>query len=144
MNYSSTDEIIKDGMDLSIICHDTTKSILEFASANQQLYLIRNKEIIVFQGDKKSIGSNLIDTKFKNHSIKLIKGDTIYLFTDGYIDQFGEMNSKKFMYSNFKKLLLEINNEPLSKQKEIIEQTHFSWRGNLDQIDDILIIGIKF
>jgi serine phosphatase RsbU (regulator of sigma subunit) len=83
------------------------------------------------------------DKPFTNHTIELQKGDCIYLFTDGYADQFGGEKGKKFKYSNLKEMLLKNHQLPMSEQKEKLDQTIENWKGNLEQVDDILIIGIQ-
>ena len=75
--------------------------------------------------------------------IKFEKGDSMYIFSDGFVDQFGGEKNRKFKSVNFKKLLLDINNEPMSKQHEIVKNTFFSWKGEREQVDDILVIGFK-
>jgi serine phosphatase RsbU (regulator of sigma subunit) len=93
--------------------------------------------------DKQPIGVHWEETAFRNHSIPLKENDTIYLFSDGFIDQFGGENRKKFKSLNFKKLLLSIQSEPMIRQQEILEETFDSWRGDVEQIDDVSVIGIR-
>lgn len=142
-----TDEenIIRDGMDLALCALDKKNMILEFAGAYNPLWILRNNEIIEIKGNKFPIGSFMDDAiqNFDNHEIKLEKGDLLYVFTDGYADQFGGPKAKKFKDKNVKKLLLENCNESLERQKEILETTIENWKGELEQIDDILIMGVK-
>ncbi len=134
----------KDGMDIALCIIDYNKMFLQFAGAYNPLYLIRNGELSITKGDKMPIGIYITEQKnFSNHEFSLNKGDTIYLFSDGYADQFGGSKAGKFMTKPFKKLLLEIQNETMKRQKEILNETIEKWKGNLDQIDDILVIGIK-
>jgi serine phosphatase RsbU (regulator of sigma subunit) len=93
--------------------------------------------------DKQPIGVHWEETSFRNHSIPLQPHDTIYLFSDGYIDQFGGAQRKKFKSLNFKNLLLSIQTDPMERQKEILEQTFDQWRGDLEQIDDVSVIGVR-
>ncbi|HIO72743.1 MAG TPA: hypothetical protein EYN38_06510, partial [Flavobacteriales bacterium] len=81
---------------------------------------------------------------FTHHEVQLEKGDSVYLFTDGYHDQFGGPKNKKFMMKNFKKLLLSIQDETMEKQKTILETTMAEWKGDIEQIDDILVMGVRF
>ena len=136
---------IKDGMDISFCVLDKENLELEYSGANNPLYIIRNNELIETKANKMAIGSYYFrDEKlFNNHKIKLRKGDVIYLFTDGYADQFGGPKGKKFMYGKFKKLLIEIHQKEVSEQKEILITEFNKWKGNLEQVDDICVIGVK-
>jgi serine phosphatase RsbU (regulator of sigma subunit) len=136
---------IKDGMDIALCSLDKKNMILEFAGAFNPLWILRNNEIIEVKGNKFPIGSFLDNTiqNFVNKEIPLQKGDLIYVFTDGYADQFGGPKGKKFKYKNIKKLLLENCKESLSRQREILDSALEEWKGELEQIDDILIMGVK-
>ena len=81
--------------------------------------------------------------KFTNHEIKLKKGDLLYMFSDGYADQFGGPKSKKFKYKPFKELILKIAGQPMKEQKKILDKTFEEWKGKLDQIDDVCIVGLQ-
>jgi len=114
------------------------------------LYLVRNGEIIITKADKQSIGGTEESKKFTNHTFKLQKDDAIYIFSDGFADQFGGENlpdskhgGKKFGYPRFRKLLLSLQSEPINKQISIIDKTFKNWKGELEQIDDVCIIGLK-
>lgn len=134
-----------DGMDISLILIDNEKQTIQFAGANNPLYLIRNDELTVYKGDRMPIGIHIFyDKPFTNNDFDFKKGDSIYMFSDGFADQFGGPRNKKFRYSNFQELLLKIHNSPLKEQKEALERTIVSWKGNNDQVDDILIMGIRF
>jgi serine phosphatase RsbU (regulator of sigma subunit) len=135
----------KDGMDLSFCTIDYKTLELEFAGAFNPLYIIRDNELIQIKGDKFPIGFFLGEEKrnFVNHKIQLQKNDCIYIFSDGYSDQFGGPSGKKFMINNFRNLLLEIYKFPFAKQKDILNTTIEEWRGSLDQVDDILVIGVQ-
>jgi len=137
---------VKDGMDLSLIVYDMKKNELEFAGAYNPLYLIRNKELIVTKADRFAIGWTSSDSgqKFTSHKIKLEKGDTTYIFSDGFADQFGGEKGKKFMIRNLKKLLLDIQDLSMEEQKSRLEETFEKWRGNEEQIDDVIIIGTRY
>jgi len=134
----------KDGMDLSLCVIDYKKMELQYAGAYNPLYLVRDGKLIQTKADKFPIGLFLGEEKkkFTNHTIPLQKGDTIYIFSDGYADQFGGPSGKKFMASHFRDLLLDVCKHPIEKQKDLLNKTIEEWRGPLDQVDDILVIGV--
>jgi len=134
----------KDGMDLSLCVIDYKKMELQYAGAYNPLYLVRDGKLIQTKADKFPIGLFLGEEKkkFTNHVIPLQKGDTIYIFSDGYADQFGGPSGKKFMASHFRDLLLDVCKHPIEKQKDLLNKTIEEWRGPLDQVDDILVIGV--
>ncbi len=158
---------VQDGMDMAFCALDTETNILQFSGANNSLYLIRNKNktkiknteriktlenethiLYEFKPDKMPIAIYKRMNNFITQEIQLIDNDMIYLFTDGFADQFGGSNSSKkggvkFKYKPFKKLLLEIADKPVKTQKDILKKTYIDWKGNYDQIDDILIFGIR-
>jgi len=133
----------RDGMDVAVITIDLENKLLKFAGANNPLYLIRNNELIEQKGNKMPVSIYYKMGEFTTHEIPINKGDVIYIFTDGYADQFGGPNGKKFKYKAFKELLLRNANKPMSEQKEILDKTLINWQGKNSQIDDILITGIK-
>jgi serine phosphatase RsbU (regulator of sigma subunit) len=135
---------VRDGMDLALcsINRDFTK--LEYAGANNPLYIVRGEEIQDIKADKFAIASfEHGEMNYTNHEIDLQKGDVIYLFSDGYADQFGGVKGKKFMYKQFRDLLLSIKDESMAKQKEILNDKIEQWKGSFEQVDDILVIGIR-
>ncbi len=145
LNENTRDESIKDGMDLALCILNLKAKKAEFAGANNPLLLIRNNRIIKYKGDKFPIGAFVAGKPqlFRNNEIDLVDGDSLYLFSDGYADQFGGPQNKKFMSKRFEKLLLENCMQPMEKQREILKNTLAEWKGNNDQVDDILVIGIK-
>ncbi|PLX17178.1 MAG: hypothetical protein C0597_07310 [Marinilabiliales bacterium] len=136
---------VKDGMDLALCIIDHKNMKLQFAGANNPLCLVRDGEIIQIKGDRMAIGGNFADDlpKFKNHEIDLQKGDVLYTFSDGYPDQFGGDDGRKFMLKKFRELLLEIHKNPIEEQEEILNEKLEAWRGKEEQVDDILVIGVK-
>ena len=137
---------IKDGMDMALCAINLQKMELQFAGANNPLYILRNKQFIEVKPDKLAIGAdheNFESKMFTNHVIKLEKKDCIYLFTDGYADQFGGPKGKKFKYKKFQDLLIEIQDDKMEEQKHILNDRHEQWKGKLEQVDDILVIGIR-
>ena len=141
----------KDGMDMTLCIFDFKKKNLQFSGAHNPLYLVRDKELIEYKGDKMPIGIHALAGKpFSKTDIQLQRGDAIYMFSDGYADQFGGPMGKKFKYSQFKNLLLEVQDNIMFDQKEILEQELNHWMsGNgegpdvYEQVDDILVMGIK-
>jgi len=138
----------KDGMDMSICVYHQLHHIIEFAGANNPMYLIKNGELIEYKADRMGIGGTHKNENehFTNHIIKLGSEDvSIYLFTDGYADQFGEKTGSKFMARNLKKMLLELNSnvKSLKAQHLQINKTMEEWRGNEKQLDDQLIVGFR-
>ncbi|QKG78822.1 tetratricopeptide repeat protein [Tenuifilum thalassicum] len=135
----------KDGMDISLCVIDKSNQMIEWAGAYNPLYQIRNGELIEYKADKMPVAIHLNDFKsFTNHEINYLPGDTFYMFSDGYADQFGGPEGRKFMVKRLKRTLLEIHQKPMQEQREILEKVHLDWRGvNNDQIDDILIVGFR-
>jgi len=133
-----------DGMDMALISFDDNNNIVEFAGANNPLWLFRNNKCIEYKPDKRTIGFfRGQGLPFTNHKIELQKGDTFYLFSDGYADQFGGPKGKKFKYRQLLEILLSIHQEPMIWQEEILLKTFNEWKGTLEQIDDVLVIGVK-
>ena len=134
----------RDGLDIALCIINHKDKSLEYAGANNPLYLIRNNELLETKPDRMPIGIHRrAKESFQNNVIKLEKDDLIYIFSDGFIDQFGGPDGRKFLSANFKKLLLENNTKSLAQQKYIIEQSFENWKGERKQLDDILIIGFR-
>lgn len=132
-----------DGMDISLIKFNELNYV-NFAGANNPLYLVRNNELTIYKGDRMPIGIHMFfDKQFSNISIEVQKGDMIYLFTDGYADQFGGPHNKKFRYNQFQELLIKISSLSMTEQKEVLYRTMKTWQGTNDQVDDILILGFR-
>jgi len=141
--FEKSEDEVNDGMDIALIRLNGNK--LYFSGANNPLWIVRKTSDLVetIKGCKQSIGLTNNPTAFLTHEINLSKGDCVYIFTDGYSDQFGGPKGKKFKSRAFKELLQSINKEPINKQKEIIETTIKTWKGKLEQVDDICVIGLK-
>jgi ligand-binding sensor domain-containing protein/serine phosphatase RsbU (regulator of sigma subunit) len=136
---------LKDGMDIALCVIDMKKGELEFAGAFRPLYFIRENKIEEIRGDRFSVG--LMDEgeaeKITKTIIKLKKDDVFYLFSDGYADQFGGTEGKKYKYRRFRHILLTIHKLPLEQQKTYLSRSFDDWKGNLEQVDDVLILGFK-
>ncbi len=134
----------QDGMDLALCVIDTKDLKIQFSGAYNPLYLIRNDELIEYKPDKMPIGIHREKSDpFSNHIIDVEVGDALYMFSDGYVDQFGGSKQKKFMTKNFKELLLRINKKPMQEQRDILDSTILEWMGGVEQIDDILVLGLR-
>jgi len=133
-----------DRMDIALVSIDLGNYSLQYAGAFNSLFIIRNNCLHEIKGDRMLIGVfNRKKKSFTNHEIEIKTNDSIYLFSDGYIDQFGWRSDKKFNMNNFREFLLSIQNVPMKAQKLLLENNLINWMGDMDQIDDILVIGIK-
>ena len=134
----------KDGMDCILACFDFENLKLEYAAANNSFYIARNNELITCKADKMPVGKSPRDEEpFTLHTVDLQKGDTVYMLTDGLPDQFGGPKGKKYKYKQLEYLLIANNEKPLNTQQEILSHSLNEWKGNLEQVDDILLIAIK-
>lgn len=134
---------LHDGMDGSIISYDLNSKKIYYSGAFNLMCLIRDNEIIEFKGDKMPIGYYEKMSDFSCQEIMIKPNDLIYLFTDGYADQFGGKDDKKFKRAQLKKVLLNNHKNPLEVQNQILLDTYLTWKGNKDQVDDITILGLK-
>jgi len=137
---------IRDGMDISLCVIDRKKKQMQFAGAFRPLYLMRDNKIREIKGDRFSIGmmEDSMEKPMVNvHTIDLKEDDMVYIFTDGYADQFGGSEGKKYKYRRFRHLLLNIHKLPVEVQKDYLDKSIEEWKGELEQVDDILIIGFK-
>lgn len=135
--------IIRDGMDIGLCVIDKKKRKLFYSGAFFPLYLIRNNNLIEIKGDKIIIGMNHEGLCYTDHEVDLIEGDIIYIFSDGYADQFGGIEDKKFMYRRFRYVLMTIHQFHVNDQKTILEDNIKTWMGKGTQIDDMMVIGFK-
>lgn len=143
--FEKSDKDVKDGMDISLCCLNKTTNELLWAGANNSLWIISDneKDVQEVKPDKQPIGKYAEAKPFTTHKISLKKNDSIYLFTDGFADQFGGQKGKKFKYKQLKSVLLQNVNEEMSVQKEKLSIAFENWKGNLEQVDDVCVIGIK-
>jgi len=134
----------REGMEMALCIIDFNRGRVQYSGAFNPLYLIRNKELIELKGDNMPIGIYSDEEEsFTNHKIDLQKGDALYMFSDGYVDQIGGPRRKTFRKKYFKELLLSISDKKMTDQYLILEQTFKEWQGDIDQIDDILVMGLR-
>lgn len=146
LNKKMDEIVINDGMDMSVCAYNPKTMKLSFSGANHVMYHISNNNLVSYDGDKQAIGLQSKDrlTQFTNHNVQIQKGDVIYMFTDGFEDQFGGENSKKYKSSRFKDFLFKIHGQPMTEQKKSLETEFSNWKGTHEQLDDLLVIGIRF
>lgn len=137
---------VKDGMDVSLIAIHKYSGKISFAGANNPIYIISNGILTQIKGDKFPVGAFVDEQlrQFTSKDLEIKKGDCIYLFSDGFADQFGGPDGKKYKYSRFKERLLSLNDFPVSNQVDILREDFLKWKGNHEQVDDVLVIGITF
>lgn len=145
--FNRSEEEVKDGMDVSLLSihynSSDTEHVAEWAGANNPLWIIRNNELIEYKPDKQPIGQYIDTHPFTTHSLELRKGDAVYLFTDGFQDQFGKESGKKFKSAQMRKMLLSIQDKNMEEQKRIIDEIFNDWKGSFEQVDDVCMIGVR-
>jgi serine phosphatase RsbU (regulator of sigma subunit) len=145
INHNRNQEIMKEGLDLTLGVYDPDKQIIQFSGALDRVYQIRNNSLEKIDRDQLNGSSHLDnDTPCEKHEIRVQSGDIFYLFTDGYPDQFGGEKNKKFTLKRFQDLLMKIYHKKMVRQKQILEDTIMKWQGSIDQLDDITVMGIRF
>ena len=143
-NFAKSEENIKDGMDISLCAYNAKTNQLEWSGANNSLWIIQNGNLLETKADKQPIGMNENSKPFTNHLFTLNAGDTIYLFTDGFADQFGgETGEKKLTRKKFKEKLMSIQNLTLQEQGAALDKFIIDYKKDIDQIDDILVMGVQ-
>jgi serine phosphatase RsbU (regulator of sigma subunit) len=149
MNRSANDQSSRDGMDMALCVYDRNKGEIDYAGAFNPLYHVREGKMTVYSPDKIALGSPEEEGKaYTVHNVKLVENDMVYIFSDGYPDQFGGPKGKKFMYKPFRNLLHEASALETDKQHEMLSQRMNNWRMGKgserhEQIDDILVIGVR-
>jgi serine phosphatase RsbU (regulator of sigma subunit) len=133
----------KDGMDMSLVSIHVDTLECQFAGANNPLYLVRDGEFTEYEADRQPIAVYQNMARFTTHDIQLQRGDHLYMFSDGYADQFGGPDGKKFKYNAFRQMLRDNAGLPMKKQKDIVETTFLEWRGDNDQVDDVVVLGLE-
>ncbi len=141
--FAKSNEQVKDGMDISLLCIDKKNNTAFWSGANNPLWKISANNLSEIKADKQPIGKTDLPKPFTTHTLQLNSGDIFYLFTDGFADQFGGERGKKFKYQQLKELLVNINNTSLKEQCKLLSKKFDDWKGKLEQVDDVCIIGIK-
>jgi serine phosphatase RsbU (regulator of sigma subunit) len=139
--FEKSEEEVKDGMDIALCSLSGNK--LQYAGANNPLWIIRNGEVLETKATKQPIGKVDNPQPFQTHTFELQPNDIFYVFSDGYVDQFGGVKGKKFKARAFRELLLSIQSEPMEKQRELIIEAFEKWRGDIEQVDDVCMIGVR-
>ena len=134
---------VKDGMDLALLSLDPETNKLMYSGANNPLIIIRDKEVIEIKADKQPVGDFERSFPFTNHEIQLQKDDCVYIFSDGYVDQFGGPKGKKLKSKPFRELLLSISHLPMNDQLKCLNQHFDSWKGDIEQLDDVCVFGVR-
>lgn len=142
--FEKSTEDVKDGMDIALCALEG--NVLRYAGAINPLWIVRNgsSEIEEIKGSRQPIGKIDKPVEYPTHEVELNEGDSLYIFSDGFADQFGGASGKKFKIPNLKKLILSLQNESIADQKKLAERAFEEWRGNLEQIDDVCMIGVRF
>jgi len=139
--FEKSEEDVKDGMDIALCSIEGMK--LQYAGAYNPLWIIRNGEVLETKANKQPIGQFENPEPYITHSFNLEKGDAIYIFSDGYVDQFGGEKEKKFKAKAFRELILSIQDKAMEEQKKSIDEAFETWKGDLEQIDDVCVIGVR-
>jgi serine phosphatase RsbU (regulator of sigma subunit) len=130
-------------MDAILFCFEDNSKTITYSAANNAPFLIRGGVIIELPKDKMPVGKGEKTESFTLNKIEFIEGDSLYLYTDGFADQFGGLKGKKFKYKQLNDLILTVSDKPFEDQKNILDLNFQNWKGNLEQVDDVCIIGIK-
>lgn len=145
--FEKSSSEVKDGMDISLVAITFNKenqiTELKWAGANNPAWVISNNQLVEYKADKQPVGKFIHNTPFTTQEININKGDSIYLITDGFADQFGGPRGKKFKYKNLKELILENSQLPMDVQKSILQTSLEKWKSDLEQVDDVTIVGVK-
>ena len=141
--FNKSGEDVKDGMDIALISYNNKTNILQFSGANNSLYLISDGNLQVLAADTQPIGKYAVEKSFTNHQVQLKKGDTFYIFPDGYVDQFGGEKGKKLKFQGFIELLMQLKDESMDEQHKHIDEFFMKWKGDLEQVDDVCVIGVR-
>jgi len=143
LKQSGRQDEANDGMDVALCILNRKTNILEYAGAFNPLYIVRDGKLTEFKADRMPIGYHFKQSQFTDHRIKVMPGDSIYIFSDGFYDQFGGPHDKRFSSGRMKRMIREISDLPMEEQKLVIEKRYRKWKGTQDQVDDILIMGVK-
>jgi serine phosphatase RsbU (regulator of sigma subunit) len=141
--FSKNTKKINDGMDISLICFDSEKDEIIFSGAHNSLIYIKSGEMYTAFSNKQPVGAYEYKQPFTQEIIKINDVDSLYLFSDGFPDQFGGPKNKKYSKKRFKKLLLEIETFPIKQQLDVLKSEFVNWRGDAEQLDDVTVVGFK-
>jgi len=143
--FEKSNEDVNDGMDIALCSLEEKggKTLLQYAGAHNPLWIVRNNEILETKANKQPIGKFANKEPYTTHTFELEKGDSIYIFSDGYVDQFGGEKGKKLKAKSFKELIISIQDKEMEEQKLIINEVFETWKGDLEQIDDVCVIGVR-
>jgi serine phosphatase RsbU (regulator of sigma subunit) len=144
LNQVADEESVKDGMDIAVCVVDFDENILWYSGANNPLYVVRKGELTHYRADKMPAAIHYRMLPFTLHKIELRKGDTFYIFSDGYSDQFGGPNQKKFMSNQLREQLIKLEGQPMLTQGEKLNEIFEGWRGDSPQVDDVTLIGVRY
>ncbi len=145
LHQSNRGEYTKDGIDMALLIADFETQKLHFSGANSTIFIVNNNKMTVLKGDKMPIGiHDRMNEPFTEHILDLTNDERIYMFSDGFTDQFGGPKDKKYSFKRFKELIEKVSKFPFSKQKHLIEQEFQNWKGDREQTDDIIILGFEF
>jgi serine phosphatase RsbU (regulator of sigma subunit) len=144
LNQKGNGSETKDSIDIGLCIIDCKTGKMQYSGANRPLIMVREGELTEIKADKMTIGiAPLKESPFTNTNIDTLPGDSFYLFSDGFSDQFGEITNKKFKFTPFRRLIVSVQGLPMEKQKEHIESAFNEWKGNTQQIDDVLVFGFQ-
>ncbi|NJO92324.1 MAG: SpoIIE family protein phosphatase, partial [Chloroflexia bacterium] len=145
LDQTGKDEEQKDGIDMSVCFFDKTNQTIQFSGAFTPVYIVRNNNLIQLEGDKMPIGvSAEFENSFTTKTLSLEKGDMVYLFTDGFPDQFGGELGKKYKYKKFRELLIRCSAMPIEAQKITILEEFIKWKGDHPQVDDTTLLELEY
>lgn len=135
---------MSDGMDISICCFNRTTRQLSWAGANLPLWIIRDKQLIEIKPDRQPIGHYVTNNRFTLHTLDLMENDLVYLFSDGYPDQFGGDEDKKLSKKQLQEMLIAFNSDNLSAVMVSLKEAFDKWKGENEQVDDVTVLGVRF
>ncbi len=141
--FEKSDEDVKDGMDISLFVIDLKSKLMNWSGAHNPLWILRNQDVIEFKADKQPIGKFAYAKLFTNHEIQLEATDEIYISTDGFQDQFGGEKGKKFKANQLKEILILNSQKTMNEKLNLLDQTFEKWKGDLKQVDDVCVIGVR-
>ena len=144
LHQTGQGSVTMDSIDIALCIVDSRTGKLQYSGANRPLLRMRNGELSEFKADKMTIGlAPLVEQPFSNQVVDTLPGDTFYLFSDGYADQFGEQTDKKFKHKHLKRVIASMAGVPMAQQKKILKSTFNEWKGKTTQIDDVLVFGFE-